>query len=106
MQPCGSATRRALERGESDARCRDVALRWSGAPRSISLGKRSKSTLRLPVPPHPCQGIPPPTPHLSQRTLVRVIAAGDHVFQVFVLRFDHLIRIVPVVREVAWSTQL
>lgn len=47
---------------------------------SSIFGKSSKITLGSPIPRHSRQGILPPTLHILQGTLVRVITACDHLF--------------------------
>jgi hypothetical protein len=46
----------------------------------------------------------PPTLHLLQGTLVRIITTCDHFLEMAVLRLNHLISGGSVVRQITWST--
>ena len=78
-----------------------------GACECLSVfGESGKITLHLPVPPHSCYGISPPTFHALQGAFVRVITSCDHFLQVAILRFYHRISRISMEWEVTWSTHL
>ncbi len=69
-------------------------------------GKGGKITFGLFVPAHSRNGMLPPTLHVLQGTVVRVIASGDRLFHMLILRFYDLISGISMELQIAWSPQL
>src|SRR5687767_11160400 len=76
------------------------------APRSSPFWQRREVTLGLPVPPHAGDRVLPPTFHVLQRTLVRLVTAGDRLLEMAVLRLDDTVCGLSAQLEVARSTEL
>src|SRR3954449_7314108 len=70
------------------------------------LGKRRERLLRRPVPPESRDGTLPSSAHVVERAAVGVVAAGDHLLEMGVLRLDDLVGLVAVVLCVARATEL
>ena len=77
-----------------------------GAHLRSVFGKSGKVALGFPIPPQTRYWFPPPTLHFLQRTLVRVVPAGRHFFQVAVLCLYDLISGGSMECEITRSTQL
>src|SRR5665213_2913066 len=71
-----------------------------------AFGKVGKITLGLPIPTHAFDGLLPPALHLPQGTFVRRVTAGDHLFEMTVLRLDDLVGGRSLMRSVTRPTKL
>src|SRR5438105_11013550 len=69
-------------------------------------GELREVTLDSPIPTHPRDGMLPPTLHLLQGTDVRVIARGDDLLEVLVLRLDDSVSGVALQLKITRPTQL
>src|SRR4051794_40255869 len=83
-----------------------AAQRCTRLPSLQSVLRKSREiALGLSVPPHPGERMLPPALHLVERCSVCLITARDDLVQMTVLRLDHLVGSVAMVRCVTRPTE-